>query len=98
LRIFLVVEANSNLRSTVFGFVYTVAGPPILKPQLAMLELETVVEVLEWTKYKRSLIPTAFYIMFRFEIGINVQSVFSPSGKCNTKNWPSVMKSIFWFS
>jgi hypothetical protein len=23
--------------------------------------------------------------MFRFEIGINVQSAFSPSGKCNTK-------------
>jgi hypothetical protein len=45
LRIFLVLEANSNL-STIFGFVYTVAGPPIL-------ELVTVVEVLEWTKYKR---------------------------------------------
>jgi hypothetical protein len=52
LRIFLVLEANSNLRSTVFGFVYTVAGPPILKPELAMLELETVVEVLEWTNTK----------------------------------------------
>ncbi len=55
LRIFLVLEANWNLRSTVFGFVFTVAGPPILKPQFTMLELETVVEVLEWTKYKRSL-------------------------------------------